>query len=212
MSAQPAGRRTQQERTQETKSKLLSAAKQLIGERGYQRTTLADIGNRAGVSRGLITYHFGTKEACVREMLEQIRTGTLLSVAVAESGKQGLAALSHLAGGYLRAYTNRKPGSRAVFVAIVESFTSTPELSDLVAHNDASFKSVIRQFLVEAIELEEVPADLDVEMAAILIMGLLRGVALQWLVDEKAVDFDVVIPQIDRVICDAVRYPTPPGR
>lgn len=205
-------RRTQQERTEESKEKLLAAAMQLIGERGYRGTTLADIGRRAGVSRGLVTYHFGTKEACIREVLERIRSSALIFTAVEESGKRGLEALSQLADGYLRGYTNRLPGSRAIFVAMVESFTSTPELADLMRQNDQSFKSSVKRFLSEAVELGEVPSDLDLELAAILVVGLLRGVALQWLVDERAVDFVVVVPQIERVISDAVRrVPTHEG-
>ena len=198
-------RRTQQERTEESKEKLLTAAMQLIGEQGYRGTTLADIGRRAGVSRGLVTYHFGTKEACIREVLERIRSSALIFSAVESSGKRGLDALAHLADGYLRGYTNRLPGSRAIFVAMVESFTSTPELADLMRLNDASFKSSVKRFLTEAVELGEVPEELDLEMAAILVVGLLRGVALQWLVDENAVDFELVVPQIERVISDAVR-------
>jgi AcrR family transcriptional regulator len=199
------GRRTQQERTEESKEKLLAAAMQLIGERGYRGTTLADIGRRAGVSRGLVTYHFGTKEACVREVLERIRSSAMIFTAVEQSGKRGLDALAQLVEGYLLGYTSRLPGSRAIFVAIVESFTSNPELADLMKQNDESFKGSIKRFLDEADDLGEVPEGIDVEGAAILIMGLLRGVALQWLVDEEAVDFDRLIPQIQRVVADAVR-------
>lgn len=40
---------------------LLSAAAELFAERGYDRTTLRDVGERAGVDAALVARHFGSK-------------------------------------------------------------------------------------------------------------------------------------------------------
>jgi AcrR family transcriptional regulator len=39
--------------------RLIQAAAELLTERGYERTTLAAIGERAGYSAGLVTGRFG---------------------------------------------------------------------------------------------------------------------------------------------------------
>ncbi|MEU6553118.1 TetR family transcriptional regulator [Streptomyces sp. NPDC046915] len=41
---------------------ILDAARQTFAERGYTRTTLREIARRAGVTHGLITRHFASKE------------------------------------------------------------------------------------------------------------------------------------------------------
>lgn len=46
-----------------TRQKLMSAAGELFGERGYERTTIRDIGERAGVDSALIARYFGNKAA-----------------------------------------------------------------------------------------------------------------------------------------------------
>jgi AcrR family transcriptional regulator len=200
------GRRTQQERTDESKAKLIAAAMELIGENGYRGTTLADIGRRAGVSRGLVTYHFGTKEACIREMLEQIRTSTIVFADVDKSGKSGLAALEQLLDGYLRGYQARLPGSRAIFVAMVASFSSTPELHDLMCQNDESFRGVVHSYLEQAVEMGEVSTSVDLENAAIMIVGLARGIALQWLVNDESVDLHAIVPALQRIAREMVSH------
>jgi AcrR family transcriptional regulator len=58
-------RRTQVERSQETKRKLLRATIDLLIERGYARLTVADIDRRAGMSNGARVHHFRTKEDLV---------------------------------------------------------------------------------------------------------------------------------------------------
>lgn len=58
-------RRKQSERTAEARRKLLDATVELIGLRGLEGFSLADVGERAGVSRGLPGHHFKTRERLV---------------------------------------------------------------------------------------------------------------------------------------------------
>jgi AcrR family transcriptional regulator len=58
-------RRTQEERSAETRQRLLEATIDLLIERGYARLTTADIATRAGVSNGARVHHFPTKEELV---------------------------------------------------------------------------------------------------------------------------------------------------
>lgn len=54
-------RRTQAERSTQTRQLLLSAAIDLICETGFFDLTLARVAQRAGVSRGAVQHHFGTR-------------------------------------------------------------------------------------------------------------------------------------------------------
>jgi AcrR family transcriptional regulator len=44
-----------------SKESLLQAAQELFGQRGFERTTIRDIGERAGVDAALIARYFGSK-------------------------------------------------------------------------------------------------------------------------------------------------------
>lgn len=46
-----------------TRREILSAAGRLFSHRGYEGTSIRDIESAAGVNRGVVTYHFGNKEA-----------------------------------------------------------------------------------------------------------------------------------------------------
>jgi AcrR family transcriptional regulator len=52
-------RLTQAERRARSERSLLDAAEQLFAEKGSHRTSLAEIGERAGYSRGLVGERFG---------------------------------------------------------------------------------------------------------------------------------------------------------
>lgn len=54
-----------------TRDAILDAAAGLFAERGYAATSLADVGARAGVSRGAPGYCFGSKAKLYRAVLER---------------------------------------------------------------------------------------------------------------------------------------------
>jgi AcrR family transcriptional regulator len=68
----PARRRTQAERTAETRLRILKAAANLIRRRGYARFRTAEVAAEAGLSRGAQLHHFPTKDALVVATLEYV--------------------------------------------------------------------------------------------------------------------------------------------
>jgi AcrR family transcriptional regulator len=61
-------RRTQAERLELSGRLLLAAAAELIGEKGWEATTAAEIGRRAGYSRAMVHARFGSKEALLNTL------------------------------------------------------------------------------------------------------------------------------------------------
>ncbi|EJM21075.1 MULTISPECIES: TetR/AcrR family transcriptional regulator [unclassified Pseudomonas] len=64
--------RSQEERNAIAKAKLCEAALELFALRGYDSTSLADIGVRAGYSRSLAQYHFANKTQLGELLLEDM--------------------------------------------------------------------------------------------------------------------------------------------
>lgn len=65
-------RRTQAERSGDTRRRILDAAVQLLGERGYAGLRTADVAAAAGVSKGAQTHHFPAKDDLVVAVVEHV--------------------------------------------------------------------------------------------------------------------------------------------
>ena len=63
-------RRSQAERTAETRAKILDAVVESIAEVGFQRTTAAEITRRAGVTWGAVQHQFGDKDGILHAVLQ----------------------------------------------------------------------------------------------------------------------------------------------
>ncbi|KOG29045.1 TetR/AcrR family transcriptional regulator [Streptomyces resistomycificus] len=60
-----------------SRERLLQAAVELVSERGYEATTLADIADRAGSARGLVSYYFPGKRRLVQSAVHRLMHRTL---------------------------------------------------------------------------------------------------------------------------------------
>ncbi len=65
-------RRRQKERTEQTRSALLSSAITLIFERGLAQSSTSEIAEAAGVSRGALTHHFKSREDLIAASVEHM--------------------------------------------------------------------------------------------------------------------------------------------
>ena len=63
------------------REQVLTAAYQLASKRGLAALTIRDVADRAGLSSGLVLFHFGSKERLMLELLEWVlATTTILRV------------------------------------------------------------------------------------------------------------------------------------
>ena len=65
-------RRTQAERSRQTRAKILAVTLDCVLERGLKDTSTVEIAERAGVSRGALLHHYPSKEALLKEALGQL--------------------------------------------------------------------------------------------------------------------------------------------
>ncbi len=96
-------RRTQKERSESTKRKILSAATKLFAKRGFRDVALEDVIKRSGLTRGALYHHFGSKEQLFIGIVEEVERG--LAHRILEAAKVESDPLDQLKAG-LEAFLN----------------------------------------------------------------------------------------------------------
>ena len=71
------------------KGRLLQAAATLFKEKGYERTTVRDLGKAVGIQSGSLFHHYPNKEAILRAVMEEtiILNTELMKAALAQTNK-----------------------------------------------------------------------------------------------------------------------------
>ncbi|MBN6040511.1 TetR family transcriptional regulator [Amycolatopsis sp. 195334CR] len=72
--------RTQEERRSSAERAMLAAAVRLFSKRGVEQTSMADIGEEAGYSRGLANHHFGSRAELVDRLARRSQADFVTSL------------------------------------------------------------------------------------------------------------------------------------
>ncbi|WP_025351385.1 TetR/AcrR family transcriptional regulator [Nocardia nova] len=197
---QPAGnpvgraRRTQQERTAQAERALLDAAEELFSRRGVDQTSLADVGQLAGYSRGLVNHHFGSKSTLVDELARRIQSqfvsDTKAALDAARAEVDAVEVLANLVAEYLAAIARHEQTGRAFFVMWGASIPSEAALRPVFATDDANFREGVEAILRSGQDDGSVDSDVDPASSAVTVIGMLRGIAAQYLIAPESIDLD----------------------
>ena len=95
----PRQRRSQAERRASTRAALMAAGRELFAARGYADAGQEEIVERAGVTRGALSHHFGTKHGLFRAVVESVEQD--LTARIADAAMQGDNPMEHLRFGCL---------------------------------------------------------------------------------------------------------------
>jgi AcrR family transcriptional regulator len=173
-------RRTQDERTAETRVRVLNAALGCLAEKGYAGTTTTAVAERAGVSRGGQLHHFRTRNALVAAAVEHLYAG--------------------LATDYEKTFANLRPGADRVgsaidllwdifqdprLAAVLELFVASrtdAELRQHLAEVAARHRDRVAE-LARASFPVALPKEAAFDALLVLVLDALQGLAVAQLVE-----------------------------
>jgi AcrR family transcriptional regulator len=177
-------RRTQQERRDQAEAALLNAAAELVIEEGVHSLTLARVGERAGYSRGLITHYFGSKQELLQRLARKTQAGFVPGL---DGAPPGLDRLLRLIDGYIGALGQLRMPNRAFLLLWAEAATAS-DLARIFRERDEAFRGDLREDVAAGIADGTVRPDVAADEVAVAVLGQLRGIGLERLVDSPAVD------------------------
>lgn len=186
-----ATRNMRQIQADEAREALIRAASALFAERGYHDSSVAAIGERAGVSRGLVNHHFGSKENLLAAVIEDhIYEWEHKVVAPAIAGKRGLAALREIIFVHCE-LAKSKPGHLLLLYRLMgEALDPRNNLGDEFAAVHKRWREKGRYWWDEGVADGEIDGSIDQDANASVIVGSIRGITFDWLTAPGSFDLD----------------------
>jgi AcrR family transcriptional regulator len=178
---------TQPQRVETSNRRLLQAAAELIVEKGWEATTAAEIGRRAGYSRAMVHARYGSKDAILEAFLHEYVKRLNPEPDPATSGlNQVLAHFDRIEA----LYSEDHELLLAMFVATFEAVKTTSPLRRRTRMQLRSGAVKVEAGLRNGIDDGTVRPDVDIEPAVRDITASVFGIAFQWVVVSE--DHDLV--------------------
>jgi AcrR family transcriptional regulator len=174
--------------------RLLQAAVDSIAERGYERSTLVEIGERAGYSRGMVTARFGSKENLLWHLLERHFVRWSEDTLNPDLDKlPAPQALEHVLDRTRQNVRDAPTHMRALYSILFESLVLVPDVRDRVAEIHRRHRQRVQEIIQRGIDEGSVLSTIAPEALAAVWVAAFRGIAFQWVLDPEQFDLDAAL-------------------
>ncbi len=185
-------RRTKEE-AEQTKRSILSAAKILFTEKGFSETTLDEVAQKAGFTRGAVHWHFQNKFGLLIAIQELERSPMehLISKLSIDSNLDPIASLHETSVNFFTELSD-SPEKKKLFQVMFREMYN--EKFDPDAKRVRLFETEIRAMLTKILRLADqrgiLAAPWTPESAALAYQTMIKGIITTWLYETA--DFDLV--------------------
>jgi len=193
-----AARRTQAQRRSEAERRVLDATMALIARKGSHAVTLAQVGEAAGYSRGIVTHHFGSREKLLEAVMRDAQR-----FPVPDYSGNALEWLAALVRAYLTNVTGRTPAARAFLQMWGEAIAADPVLMPIFAEQDKAFRSLLADRIRVGIGDGSIRPNADPAAGAVLIVALVRGIGMQLIATPAPRNVSAIIDEAVRSTLNA---------
>ncbi len=188
-------RRTK-EIAEKTRQKLIDAAEEVFLEKGVTCSSLCDIANKAGVTRGALYWHFDHKMALFDAMHERVKLPLDALFEKAVNGENPIENLKNLS---IHVLSNMEDDEhlRRVFTIIMFKCEKLDESSENAMRFKERRKEVIENFnkvFTYAQNNRKLRSDLTPEVAAISLHAFIIGVLHDYLQNPEAYSIKKIAP------------------
>lgn len=177
--------------TAERRRQIIDATVRVMGQKGWQEASIDEISKAAGVSRGLVSYHFGDKAALLAGVLDRCREVFIDTVST--SVGPGLEPVHRLRMVTRAAILMARKESLTydVFLHFTASARVEPSLGSQLRDLYRSFRKATADVIREGQRIGAFRLDVDADAAAAHHIGTVIGIAFQWLLDPEGFDLDL---------------------
>ncbi|MFC8171515.1 TetR/AcrR family transcriptional regulator [Streptomyces sp. NPDC057242] len=189
-------------RRRATRAKLYEAAVTLIAEQGFSATTVDEIAERAGVAKGTVYYNFKSKTELFEELLRHgvsLLTASLRTAAeeTAARGGSRVDALDAMIRAGL-VFIDRYPAFTQLYVAELWRTNRAWNSTLLVVRQEAV--AVVEGVLREGVGAGELSEEIDVQLTAAALVGMVLVAALDWQAFQSERSLDDVHAALSRLL------------
>lgn len=186
-----AKRLTRTEAQAVTKARLISAARRVFAQQGFEGASVDAIAEEAGMTKGAIYSNFATKEDLFLSVLDDCmdREEQTLEAIFTEQPQSRMEALHH----YLTSAPDQQKGDWELLAAEFWLYAARkPVLRAQLATRYRTRRAKIAQFVERYLTDMDRALPAPAESLASAIIALASGLEMQWIIDPEAIPHDLL--------------------
>jgi AcrR family transcriptional regulator len=182
----------QQQRAHETRLRLMDAAQACFAQQGYDATGVAEICQRAGVSKGAFYHHFSSKQALFLDLLNRwLDRLDIQFAAIRAASPRVSEGLQHMAE-MMQTVLQDASGQLALFLEFMDQARRDSAIWEATVAPYRRYRAMFAEMIAEGVAQHSL-RQIDPDLASGVLVSLAVGVLVQSLFDPDGPDWSQVV-------------------
>ncbi len=202
-------RPTRAQKREANRERILRAARDVFGARGYHGATIEEIADEAGLSNGAIYYNFGSKEELFLALLDARlddrleHTRQTLASGASTSGDR---ALDHEARDITRSFKESREW-RLLLLEFVAYAARNPTFAERFRDHKRRLRAAVAEILEQHLGARGITPPMSIDQLAMTLTGLANGLAVEELSDPGSVSEELLSDVLALLVSQRARSP-----
>jgi AcrR family transcriptional regulator len=189
----------QQQRSEETRARLLEAAERSFAQQGFDATGVAAICQLAGVTKGAFYHHFSSKQHVFMELLRRWLEGLDGQMAKLREGTASVPDELFSMAGLIQEVLQTTEGQFPIYLEFWTRAMRDPTIRQELIEPFFQYRDLFSEMVTNGIS-EGTLKDVQPETAARLILALALGLLVQALIDQQGEDWGRVTQECLQIL------------
>jgi AcrR family transcriptional regulator len=181
-----------QQRGQETRQRLMAEAQDCFARQGYDTTGVAEICERAGVSKGAFYHHFASKQALFMDLLTDWLARLDAQLATIRAESPTVSHAFHRMVDAMGAILAQTSGQFPLFLEFLDQARRDPAVWEATIAPYRRYRDAFAGMIAAGVQDGSLRAG-DPELASAVLVSVAVGVLLQSSLDPNSVDWMAVM-------------------
>jgi AcrR family transcriptional regulator len=180
---------------------VLEAAEALFAEKGYDRTTVADIAARAELAKGSLYQLFESKEDVFTALIEEKLESALRAIDLALAGDESpIEKIRKVIRDKLQHFWAHRDFAR-IFMNEFKGYhmMMDPAMAERHERGAIAFQEKVEGIIAEGQRLGELRSDVSSAILMAALSGFTNGIIVRWLKDPGSIDYEEAARKVEEV-------------
>jgi AcrR family transcriptional regulator len=192
--------------SEQTQQKIIEAATQLFVRKGFYGTSISDLAQATGLTKGALYHHFENKDALFFAVIETVRDTWENEVArdVLEA-KDAPTRLTVLLDNHARLLKKNETICLVLNGLMMEMEGINPEFMLALKEIYGELVRFIEHIIKKGQKAGQIKPNLDSQLAALNMVGMLRAVGCSRVFSHMDVEYDAMTETLKQMLLDGLR-------
>lgn len=192
--------------SEQTRQKIIEEAAGLFVRKGFYGTSVSDLAQATGMTKGALYHHFENKEAVFFAVIESVRETWRDAVVRDVLGtKDAIHRLAILIDNHTHLMHDNPTLCLVMHGLVAEMQDVNPDFSAALIEVYVELTEFIERIILKGQKNGQVRSDLDAKLVALSIVGMLRGSCCSPLISHLNADYLAVMELQKQIILDSLQ-------